>query len=420
MRIVMVAPFLGDAFGQEKAVSHSCALLRSRGNEVFLVGDHQSGTLPENDGVLWVPGLSSMHSLTPAKQVEQAIGKVKRYVDQIRPDVIHWHDCFDARWFHSLARNYATLLTTHTIAATCPASNRLTAQSKACTQTSGWGCLLHHRYQGCLGSLKTDLHRAHAVHGYLTRRRAIRKHVRLVLAISQYAKRTLVADGWDPERVRVVPNPVLVPTTEPLADAPSPLIVFAARLTPLKGLEDLLTALSRLKERPWTLWICGEGSDRARYEKLAHNLQLGGRVVFHGRTDPQRTSRIIASATVVVAPNRGPEAFGLSVAEAGLLGKAVVASDVPALDEMVEDGRTGWLYPAGNAEALADTLGPILEDPGLAERRGALARERITDRFGGERHLECLLRCYREAIAMTERKAELRTTQSAESLVFCD
>lgn len=389
----MVVPQIGEAFGQERVVQRSCEALTQAGHEVFLVADRQVGEFPPHAAHLLIPGLSSFHMLSARAAVRSALTRFGAFLQSAQPHAVHFHDVFDPRFFHAAGKKYPTFLTAHTVAATCPSSARLTENFKPCTYSSGWGCLRHHRSQGCL-SFKSDLHRAHAIAVFIQRRWALRRYVHRVFAISEYVKNTLLADGWPAEKVQMLLNPVDIAPVQPLPHAPAGLLVYAARLTPLKGLEDLLCALPHVREREWTLWVCGEGSERASLEKLTQNLHLDSRVHFLGRTEPVQTARIFASARAVIAPNRGPEAFGLSVAEACAQGVPVIASNVPAMNELIVAGETGYLFQAGSSGSLAAQIDLLFEQKEKARAMAAEAQRRVVEKYSIPNHLTASLQAY--------------------------
>ncbi len=388
----MAAPQLGDAFGQERVIRYSCELLKAAGHNIWLVGDRQVGALPLVDGSLTVEGISSFHFLSNPLAVSRAHAKVARFVERISPDIVHWHDLFDARLVRALSPIASAVLTAHTVAPSCPSSARLVQQGGVCHKRSGLGCVAHSKEIGCLSFLKSDLHRAHAVEGYRIKRRAMQHAVHRVFPISRYVESTLVADGWPQALMHFVPNPLPSAQAKSLSDAPENLIVFAARLTPLKGLADLLEALQHLAETSWTLWVCGDGELRQSMERLAQTYGFGSRVRFLGRTSPDETLSIMASAAVVVAPNRGPEAFGLSVAEALSMGTPVVGYDVPALNELIPANR---MAPLGKIELLAKKIKEVLKDPHIARQEAKGVQIRLRDEYSSEAHLAALLSGYR-------------------------
>jgi glycosyltransferase involved in cell wall biosynthesis len=411
MRIVMVAPQVGDAFGQERVISRSCELLTTAGHEVHLVAERADGTLPPHRRLLLVPGLSSFHTLSPPSLVQRAGSEITRFLEGARADIVHLHDCFDFRFLHSIGKRYATLLTAHTVAPTCPSSVRLTSNFSPCTRTSGWACIPQSRTYGCLGFLKSDLHRAHAVHSFLLRRRALRRRLQSIIAISDYVERTLLSDGWEASRIRRIPNPVELVENAFEAVSSPPLFVFAARVTPLKGLETLLRGLFLIAHREWRLQVCGEGPERGKMERLAADLQLGSRVQFSGRLSPADTRQAMARATAVVAPNQGPETFGLSVAEACALGVPVIAARLPALDELIAHEKTGLTFDAGDATSRAACLTRALEAPEQMREWARVAQEDVRARFSPEAHLLATVKVYAEAM---ERHAIATSTRHNE------
>ncbi len=402
----MVAPQIGNAFGQERALGRSCELLASAGHEVFLIADKTAGSLPPHEELLCIPGLSRFHTLSSPVEVERARIKVGVFLKRVQPDVVHLQDVFDFRFIKLFGNNYATILTAHTVSPTCPSSQRRSLTYSPCSLPSGWGCIPQSKTTGCLQFLKSDFHRAHAVHSYLMRRKALRRYLSGVVAISAYVERVLLLDGWPQESILRIPNPVTLAEFEPLPKSTVPRFVFAARLTPLKGLAFLIRALKKLESRDWELVVCGDGADAATLRAMSQDLGLAQRVQFIGQTTPQQTAAWIASACALVAPNIGPETFGMSVAEACLAGTPVISSDMPALNELIRHQETGLIFPAGDEESLAQCLDTVLKAPALARKWGLVAKQKVENLFSEERHLKATLAAYQKLRAV-------RSTQSA-------
>lgn len=398
----MITPQVGAAFGQERVLQKSCEGLIERGHEIFIIADKKTGDLPPHSKLLLLPGVSSFNFFTPHETVKKTLLLLGDFLVETQAEIAHFHDCFDPRIVRSISKDRPVFLTAHTVAPTCPSSARLTKDFKPCTYQSGWKCLWHQRTLGCLDFLKSDLHRAHAIGEFIQKYKALRRHVRTIFSISDYVTHVLLREGWDPLQVQYLPNPVDEPHAEPLPDAPKNLLVFAGRLTPLKGLEDLLRALPLIASTDWTLWVCGDGPERGRLEDLVVELSLSERVRFWGRTSPQETARIVASASAVIAPNRGPEAFGLTVAEACAQGIPVIVSKVPALNELVSENKSGFLFEAGNSQDLAVQIDRVLKNPNEAKAFAAKARNDMGDRFSLGRHVELSLKHYQSALRSSE------------------
>ncbi len=176
---------------------------------------------------------------------------------------------------------------------------------------------------------------------------------------------------------------------------PAPVVCYAGHLYPWKGVDVLLEALAMLPFAHGLIVGGLEGEpDLARTKEKARELGIDGRVEFTGAVQPREVRRFLERASVLVLPNR-PNAIStrytspLKLFEYLEVGRPIVASDLPALREVLEDGRNAVLAPAGDAQALAGAIGRILEDRDLAER---IARQAFEDAsaFSWDRRAERL------------------------------
>jgi glycosyltransferase involved in cell wall biosynthesis len=153
--------------------------------------------------------------------------------------------------------------------------------------------------------------------------------------------------------------------------------LFCAKLQAWKGPSDLLEAFARANVPNAYLAFAGDGPERGNLENKAAELGIADRVRFLGFLNQSRLPSAYCAADVFVLPSLF-EPFGLVVNEAMLCGLPVVVSDrVGARFDLVRDGDTGYVYPAGNLGALAAILGEILQDAGKRESMGAAARRRM-------------------------------------------
>lgn len=212
----------------------------------------------------------------------------------------------------------------------------------------------------------------------------------LVLAPSRATAAELERD-YDARRVGVLPNvtgglavePEPVPGFEPAAGD----LLFVGRLRIRKGVEVALEAVARLASEghPTRLLVAGEGEHRARLEARAAELGLdGSRVRFLGRASAGQVRWLLRGAAALVVPSTY-EGMPLVVLEAMAAGRPVVASRVSGIPEVVVDGETGWLVPAEDPPALADSLARLLADQAEGARRGAAGRARCAELYRPER-----------------------------------
>lgn len=144
--------------------------------------------------------------------------------------------------------------------------------------------------------------------------------------------------------------------------AGAPLVVAAGRLVAAKNHRLAIEALCDVDDA--TLAILGEGPLRAELERAASEAGVRDRVVFAGLRDDARA--IIGAADAVVLTSHA-EGLPLVALEALAAGTPLVATSVRGLRELVEDGRSALLVPAGDATALADRLRRVLGDRALAQ-----------------------------------------------------
>ncbi|MFE7542378.1 glycosyltransferase family 4 protein [Streptomyces platensis] len=197
------------------------------------------------------------------------------------------------------------------------------------------------------------------------------------IAVSEYARRTLVEHlGGD---AVVIPNGVDVDffaTAEPKAEWQGRTIGFIGRIDePRKGLPVLMKALPTiLAEVPDArLLVAGRGDEAEAVADLPADLR--SRVEFLGMVSDEDKARLLRSVDLYVAPNTGGESFGIILVEAMSAGAPVLASDLDAFAQVLDQGEAGELFTNEDANALAAAAVRLLGDPArLAELRERGAR----------------------------------------------
>ena len=142
-----------------------------------------------------------------------------------------------------------------------------------------------------------------------------------------------------------------------------------------KGLDVLLEASAVLVARgtPLDLRIAGRGGGAVELERRINELGLQRHVTLVGSVSNEQRNDLFAGASVFVMPSRF-EGFGIAAAEAMAAGVPVVASDVPALREVVDPPVGGVVVPPRNAAALASAMAELMADPDRLSRTSISAR----------------------------------------------
>lgn len=203
----------------------------------------------------------------------------------------------------------------------------------------------------------------------------------LHVAISQGLADYLVeVEGFSPDALEVVHYGIEA-GPEPSPPPPGAPLTIVGRLVEIKGHDTLLAALAHVPGV--ALDIVGDGPLRSQLEADIERSKLGDRVRLLGRIAP--AGPVLDAASVVVVPSRG-EGFGMVALEAMERGRAVIASRVGGLPEIVADGETGLLVPPDDPQALAAAIRTLAADPARAAAMGAAGRRRALERFSQERN----------------------------------
>jgi glycosyltransferase involved in cell wall biosynthesis len=272
----------------------------------------------------------------------------------------------------------------------CPTSH-FVADGRACDERCRNGAFHHLVTRGCYqGPCSAAV--ALAAEAYLHKwLRTYERCVNLFLAPSDSVRDKLVAGGLPVRRIEVLPPFQVLPGDHQLAPNEGYLLYFG-RLSPEKGVAELLRAMARRPHTP--LVVAGDGPERPRLEGLAKELNLH-RVLFAGAVHGEKLQKLIAGCSFSVFPSHAYETLGKPILESYAWGRPVVASDLGSRPNLVEHGVTGLLYPDGDREHFAQAMEFLLDRPDLIEKMGAAARKRAKTNHDPDQHLERLLGHYR-------------------------
>lgn len=207
------------------------------------------------------------------------------------------------------------------------------------------------------------------------------------------AMATEVANLAGDVRVDVIPmgtdlSHLFVPAPARVSGGDAQRIVFVGRLVQKKGVSVLLNALKILRQRfpSASLTIAGDGPLRHSLEREAASLGLRECVSFLGTIPHKDMAALYHGAALavfpfVVASDGDQEGLGLVMVEAMGCGCPVIASDLPAVRDVVADGQTGLLVPAGDVNALAEAVGDMLSNREETQLMALRAREQVLGRF---------------------------------------
>lgn len=362
--------------GVSEHVHHLAGALRARGHEVAILTSSFPGGIPGTDEpgvtrlgrVLLLPGNGSFTTLPFGLRLAT---QVREFVRQGGFDVVHCH-------------GFLWPETAHWAIMSSPVPVVVT----------------FHTFNERTGRLTRWLLRR--VLAPANRRLSAR------IAVTDAARRW--AEAVMPGGYHVIPNGVDLERFTPDAHRPATLkpdgrtLLHVGRLEHRKGLPVLLAAMPALLPAvpDARLVVVGSGPLERSCRRQARELGIADRVDFTGHVAASELPGYYAHCDVFVSPALGGEAMGIVLVEAMAAGRPVVASDISGYNEVVQDGISGLLFPAGDAAALADRLAVLLNSERKRATLAAAARKHAAE-YAWPRVAKSIEGVYREVIASAAR-----------------
>lgn len=238
-------------------------------------------------------------------------------------------------------------------------------------------------------------------------RHAVR-HAQGLICNSNYTARQLAdLTGVELSRIRVIPFGATV-SIRPAAKNPGKPVkdmLYVGRLIERKGVTYLLDALPKIAARANVhLHIVGDGNKAGELKQQAYSKGLEALTTFHGMVSNEQLEQLYRDADVFVLPaivdSRGDtEGLGIVLVEALAFQTPVVASDVGGISDVIRHGETGILVAQKDADALADAVVELLDNPERAKRLVNAGMAHAQSYFDWNRITDSLVQVYRSAIS---------------------
>jgi len=334
--------------------------------------------------------------------------RVRQRIVDWKPDVVHIHNFFPlaSPAVHHAAHSLGmpVIQTLYNYRLLCPGATfyRNGRVCEDCTRHwLPWPGVLHSCYrESALGTS--------AVAAMIVLHRLLRTWKRTVttfIAVSEFHRQKLVAQGFPPSRIVVKPPLVLDPGPPGRGGDG---FLFVGRLTVEKGIRTMLKAM-QLVNPAVRLTVVGDGPLAAEVRTAA---DCNPRIHFVGRLPLGQVLDLVGAARCVLFPSEWYETFGRIAVESFAKGTPVITSRIGAVAEIVDDGRTGFHFRAGDPQDLARAIDHAFASAdGLADMRIA-ARLEYEEKYTAERNYRMLVDIYEKAIAArTGSQSCLRLTQ---------
>lgn len=262
---------------------------------------------------------------------------------------------------------------------------------------------IHHRLVNTVHGLidienkgKKWYHINHQLHHTFTRRMEKRLYNSAagLVAVSEALKQEIYERRPTGKSINVITNGV----SSQWSDSKSELagvakFLFVGRLHPVKGISKIVEVMEQAADHV-QLDIIGNGSERVRIEQIIKSKKLESRVRLLGEYSNDKIHEVLPYYTALILPSQY-ETQGIVLLEANSESIPVIASDLPAIRETIENGENGILCPDHNPKAFIEAMNYMAENRELAKAMGIKGRTRVKARFTWEKIAERTETLYR-------------------------
>jgi glycosyltransferase involved in cell wall biosynthesis len=391
MRILIAHEAAAGGGGVESYLASLMPALIARGHQLaFLHHNPRSEAGPTRLDGLGVPSVSvADEGLQAAAEWTRAWG----------PDVCFSHNMRPLDVDVRLAAEWPTVKMMHGYFGTCVSGQKAHAfpSVQPCTRTFGPACLGLYLPRHC-GQLRPALMLTQ--YSWASQQQALFPQYAHIVVASDYMADEYRRHGIPGERVTAAPLfPTIAASEEPRPLPAEPTVLFAGRMTGLKGGDVLVRAVAaagRAMKQRVRLVLAGDGPEQSRWRALAGRLDVAAE--FTGWvTGAQRVAQF-RRATIVAVPSLWPEPFGLVGLEAAVHGVPAVAFDAGGISQWLRDEENGRLVrEVGNADALGEAIASLMASPSDLRRLGQGA-VRVARELGIDPHLDVLERVFARAV----------------------
>jgi glycosyltransferase involved in cell wall biosynthesis len=402
MRILFLNSYQAVHGGAERLLYDTSAELAARGHKVSIIVAHDDRRSPNPE--MWparinryhVPELMIPHTdrynynrLRNTPQYRDTIRYLQDILDIEEPDLIHVHNFPRIEVLNEVRVKVPVVRTIHSYENLCGNHLKRFPDGSICTRKLGPACESN---CGVTETFKAMRVRAE--------NRMMRNEFKKLIAISSYIKEVLVANDFPPAKIavlnnftRLYPKPLNVPEEN--------IVLYAGRLTPEKGLLELVESISLTKTHP-KLLVAGKDAvlGRSNYQKtvLEAAASRGVDIEFLDWCAGDDLRRAYQRAKVVAFSSIWPEPFGLVGIEAMMQGKPVVGFDCGGVRDWLQHGKTGFLVPMMDVRQYAFCLDQLILNDGLRLLMGSEAQGCALEKFTADAHINGLLDIYTEVV----------------------
>ncbi|MDQ0803462.1 glycosyltransferase family 4 protein [Priestia megaterium] len=376
--------------GEDKVVDQEMNLLKKNGIEVDLYSIHNDVIKEYGTFEKLKTGLETVWSYKEYK-------RFKNYLIKQKPDIVHSHNFFPllspSIYYACNKLNIPVVQTLHNYRLMCPAATFL-KEDKICEKCLSASLFNSVKY-GCYRGSKIQTVPVVSMIGINKMLGTWKNKVDRYIALTKFAKNKFVSSGIPEEKITVKGNFLQENSNEVLKlSRDSNNLIFVGRLSPEKGIQDLLEAWNLVsKKKNSKLLIIGEGPEKNRLEKLYDSENI----VFLGKKNSDEVIRYMKEAKYLIVPSIWYEGFPMTIVEAYSVGTPVISSNIGSLKEVVINGETGFHFNYRNIDNFHQVLERAL-DYELHDQMKENVLSNYKEKYSEEINFKKIMLIYNEVI----------------------
>lgn len=375
MRII-----IGTAFGSGMKAGGLRSHIESLKYILSIKGIHSELVYPDNDSMSWKVKavLCALGNMDRARvkltkiRINNVGQKVQKITSMSNFDLIHTHDVLLANWAAKLT--IPVILTVHG-----PLYREAMMLGKGT-----------HAYLSYLKEIELQAYQVASA----------------IIAVDTGQKDIIISNyNIPPKKIRVIYNAVDVNLFAPQPSQErghKPFFLVPRRLVSKNGVHVAVEAFRFIENKEVELWIAGDGPERSYLEKLVKKLGLTAKTRFLGSVDRNEIIKLMNASIGIIIPSVPVcgvvEATSIAALEGMSMGKPVFASNIGGLAEIIKNGETGFLFEAGDPNALGMLLQHALLDAEWSRTVGIRAREYVIANHSLEIWAQQIIEVYQNAL----------------------
>lgn len=394
MKVLLVHNRYQQQGGEDSVVEAEAQILNDHGAQVELLK-------ADNDEIRGVFG--KIKASMDVVYSPRGVARIQNSIVEFAPDIVHVHNWFPTlspAIFGACGRNRVPVVhTLHNYRLLCVKAS-LYRNGKPCEECLGKSFRLPGIIHGCYRGSRSGSTAATAAMLFHWRMGTWERSVDRFIALSHFAKNKLVQGGVPASKIAIKPNAL---AADPgVRHGHGGYFAYVGRLTDEKGIPTLLECWKFDPTLP-KLLIVGTGPLEGGIRAVA---KTAGNIEWLGPRSGAEVLEIMGRAIAVVCPSAWYEGMPRVVIESMAVGTPVIASRLGTYIEMIQDGRSGMLFDAGNPRSLLACVKHAWSECPLEPMRNA-ARMQFETRYSATASFQALLKIYREASLVRKKLASV-------------